>query len=149
MASRNIWMLSFVSLINDLSSKIILPLLPFFIVSLGGTGLAVGLVHGASEMIVSFMKIASGHIADRVNAKRLLVGGGYLLSAAFKLLFAFASSWPAVLFFRSGERLGKGLRAAPADSLISDSAKKGEKGAGFGFHRAFDSGALFWGQLSR
>ncbi|MBU2099931.1 MFS transporter, partial [Candidatus Micrarchaeota archaeon] len=109
---KNILVLSVVSFINDLSSKIILPLMPFFILSLGGTGLAVGLISGLSESIVSFMKIGSGYLSDKIKNKRFLVALGYFVSALSKLLFAFAVSWQHVLIFRSGERTGKGIRSA-------------------------------------
>ncbi len=144
---KNILVLSIVSFINDISSKIILPLMPFFIVSLGGTGLAVGLISGLSQSIVSVMKLASGYIADKIKHKRLLAASGYFVSAFFKLMFAFASIWQHVLVFRSGERLGKGIRSAPVDVLISKASEKGKKGSGFGFHRAFDSGGAVLGSL--
>ncbi|MBU2475846.1 MFS transporter [Candidatus Micrarchaeota archaeon] len=144
---KNILVLSVVSFINDLSSKIILPLMPFFILSLGGTGLAVGLISGLSESIVSFMKIGSGYLSDKIKNKRFLVALGYFVSALSKLLFAFAFIWQHVLIFRSGERMGKGIRSAPVDVLISNSSEKGRKGTGFGFHRAFDSAGAVIGSL--
>ncbi|PJA19814.1 MAG: MFS transporter, partial [Candidatus Diapherotrites archaeon CG_4_10_14_0_2_um_filter_31_5] len=85
--------------------------------------------------------------SDRIKHKRFLVALGYFVSAFSKLLFAFASSWQHVLIFRSGERTGKGIRSAPVDVLISKSSEKGKKGAGFGFHRAFDSAGAVLGSL--
>ncbi|MBU2100319.1 MFS transporter, partial [Candidatus Micrarchaeota archaeon] len=60
---------------------------------------------------------------------------------------AFAFIWQHVLIFRSGERMGKGIRSAPVDVLISNSSEKGRKGTGFGFHRAFDSAGAVIGSL--
>ncbi|MBD3208137.1 MAG: MFS transporter, partial [Candidatus Nealsonbacteria bacterium] len=136
---KNIWFLGLVSFINDTSSKIILPILPLFIKQIGGGGFALGLVSGLGESIASLFKIIAGYWSDKTGKRKPFVFGGYSLSALFKFLFGFAESWPQVLFFKSGERLGKGLRSAPRDAILAASTKKEKRGKGFGIHRALVS----------
>jgi MFS family permease len=152
---RNVLLLGFVSLINDTSSKIILPILPLFIAQLGGGGLAVGIISGVSDSLASLAKLFAGRWSDHKGQRKPFVFGGYAFSALAKLLLAFAASWPVVLLLRSAERLGKGLRSAPRDAILAGSTQRHNRGRGFGLHRAMDSGGavlgtfvalgLYWG----
>jgi MFS family permease len=144
---RNIILLGLVSLLNDISSEIIQPILPLFLSSLGGGSLAVGLVGGFSEGLPSLIKLLSGCWSDRMGRRKPLVIGGYGLSALGKILLAAASSWPAVFLLKSLERCGKGLRSAPRDAMISESAPESRRGRGFGLHRAMDSTGAVIGSL--
>jgi len=144
---KNILLLGLVSLLNDISSEIIQPVLPLFLSSLGGGSLAVGLVGGFSEGLPSLIKLLSGCWSDRMGRRRPLVVGGYALSALGKILLAAAQSWPAVFVLKSLERCGKGLRSAPRDAMISESAPKNSRGRGFGLHRAMDSAGAVIGSL--
>ncbi|MBD3164181.1 MFS transporter [Candidatus Woesearchaeota archaeon] len=141
----NLILLSIVSLINDFSSKMILPVLPLYIKQLGGAGLAVGLISGIGESIASFLKVLSGYWSDKYGGRKPFVLGGYFTSAVAKILFFFANSWPVVLVLRSLERTGKGLRSASRDALIAVTG--GKRGKAFGIHRAFDSGGAVLGSL--
>jgi MFS family permease len=149
MAKRknNVFWLGLVSFINDTSSKIILPVLPLFIKSIGGTGLAVGLISGLGESTASLFKIWAGYWSDKLKKRKIFVLSGYFLSALAKLLFAFSYIWPHVLLLKVLERLGKGLRSAPRDAVLADSAKQEKRGKSFGFHRAMDSGGAVLGSL--
>jgi len=152
--SLNVLLLGLVSLINDLSSEMILPILPLFIASLGGSGVAIGLIGGARDSITSLLKVFSGYLSDRTDKKKKLIFSGYLLSSVFKILLAFSKTWHHALIFIGFERIGKGLRDAPRDTIIAQSMPH-RKGRAFGIHRAFDTtGAiigsivslvLFWG----
>ncbi|MGB7572041.1 MAG: MFS transporter [Methanothrix sp.] len=144
---RNILLLGLVSLLNDISSEIIQPVLPLFIASLGGGTLAVGLVGGFSEGLPSLIKLFSGCWSDRMGRRKPLVVGGYALSALGKLLLAAAESWLAVFLAKSLERCGKGLRSGPRDAMISESVAPGGRGRGFGLHRAMDSTGAVIGSL--
>ncbi|HEY9148768.1 MAG TPA: MFS transporter [Gammaproteobacteria bacterium] len=144
---RNVLLLGIVSFINDTSSKLIIPLLPLFIGQQGGTGLAIGLVAGVSDSIASIAKLLSGYFSDRLQRRKPFVICGYLLSAVAKLLLAFSASWPQTLLLRVGERLGKGLRSAPRDALLAAATQQGNRGRGFGIHRAMDSGGALLGTL--
>ena len=139
---KNVILLGIVSFLNDLSSEMIMPILPMFITSLGGTGLSIGLIGGLRDSITSFLQVLSGYLSDRTGKRKIFVYSGYLTSAVFKLLLSFSRIWHHVLIFASLERIGKGIRTAPRDSIIADSMPK-KRGKGFGIHRAFDeSGAI-------
>ena len=144
---KNILLLGLVSLLNDVSSEIIQPILPLFLSSLGGGSLAVGLVGGFSEGLPSLIKLFSGCWSDRMGRRKPLVVGGYALSALGKILLASAQSWPAVFVLKGLERCGKGLRSAPRDAMISESASAEARGRGFGLHRAMDSAGAVIGSL--
>lgn len=136
--SKNVLLLSLASLLNDASSEIIMPILPLFITSLGGTGIAIGLIGGIRDSVASLLKLASGYISDITGKKKFLVFSGYFLSAILKFFLAFAKSWQNIFALVGLERVGKGLRDAPRDAIIAESMPQ-NRGKGFGFHRAFDN----------
>ncbi|MDM7934431.1 MAG: MFS transporter [Methanothrix sp.] len=135
----NILLLGLVSLLNDISSEIIQPILPLLITSLGGGSLAVGLIGGLSDGLPSLLQLVSGYWSDRTGKRKPLVIAGYAISAASKLLLPLSAGWQHVLLLRSLERCGKGVRTAPRDALICESADTAHRGRGFGLHRAMDS----------
>jgi MFS family permease len=137
--SKNILLLGFVSLLNDISSEIIQPILPLFIASLGGGSMAVGLIGGISDGLPSLLKVLAGYGSDRLGKRKPLVVAGYALSAVGKLLLPVAFSWQQVFLLKTLERSGKGVRSAPRDAMISESAQEGRRGRGFGLHRSMDS----------
>jgi len=134
-----IFLLGITSFITDLSSEMMMPLIPLFIVSLGGGGLVVGLAGGMGDSVASLLKVFSGYISDRVGKKKWLVMCGYTLSAFAKLIFPFAHSGYDVVGARVLERVGKGIRTAPRDALVAGYTEEGERGKGFGIHRAMDT----------
>ena len=144
---KNILLLGTVSFLNDIASKIILPILPLFIKSIGGGGMAVGIISGLGESIASLFKMLAGFLSDKYGKRKPFVFGGYTISAISKLFFAFASSWPQVLLLRSLERLGKGIRSAPRDAILAASSTKTKRGKSFGIHRAMDSGGAVLGAI--
>ena len=144
--STNIILLGLVSFINDLSSEMITPILPLFIASLGGAGIATGLVGGMRDSVTSLLKVVSGYISDKTGERKKLVFSGYLLSSIFKTLLAFSKIWQHVLFFVGLERIGKGMRDAPRDAIIAQSMPH-KKGKAFGFHRALDTAGAIFGSI--
>ena len=139
---QNVILLGLVSFLNDLSSEMILPILPRFIIMLGGSSLAIGLIGGLMESISSILKVFCGYLSDRSGKRKVFVFSGYFTSSIFKLMLAFSKTWQHVLIFMSVERVGKGLRTAPRDAIIADSIV--ERGKGFGIHRSLDTlGAIF------
>ncbi len=146
--SANIPLLGVVSFLNDLSSEMIIPILPMFITALGGAGLIVGLIGGLQESIASILKVLSGYWSDRIGRRKIFVTSGYLTSAIFKLLLASSRIWQHILLFACFNSVGKGLRTAPRDAIIADSMPEA-RGKGFGIHRALDtSGAIFGGMAA-
>lgn len=142
----NVILLGVVSFLNDLSSEMIMPILPVFIASLGGAGIAIGLIGGARDSITSFLKIASGYVADKTGHRKALVFSGYLTSSIFKVLLVTSQTWQHVLAFISFERIGKGLRDAPRDAIIAQEMPD-QKGHAFGINRAFDTAGSLAGAI--
>lgn len=136
---RNIILLGLVSLLTDLSSQMVFPLVPLYLTSvLGASAAVVGLVEGAAETTASFLKVFSGYWSDKIKKRKPFVLIGYSLSAFSKPLFALATLWPVVLGVRVFERIGKGLRSAPRDAIVADSAEKEVWGKAYGFQRSMD-----------
>lgn len=144
--SINVILLGMVSLLNDTSSEMIMPILPMFITALGGSGVAIGLIGGFRDSIANILKVFCGYFSDKLGKRKIFVSSGYLTSAFFKLMLFFSRIWQHVLLISSFERIGKGLRTAPRDAIIADSMKK-KRGKGFGVHRAFDTSGAILGSL--
>jgi MFS family permease len=145
---RNIFFLGLVSLFTDISSEMIYPLLPVFLISVLGVGPTfVGLVEGVAEATASFLKLFSGWISDRRQKRKFLVVSGYTLSTLTRPLVAVATAGWHVLFIRFLDRVGKGIRTSPRDALIADSTPELEYGKAFGFQRALDHTGAVIGPL--
>ncbi|MCL6558803.1 MAG: MFS transporter [Firmicutes bacterium] len=136
---KNIVILGLVSLLTDVSSEMVYPLLPLFLTGLGATPSIIGIIEGIAESLASLLKVYSGYIADKYRKRKRLTIIGYGTSVLNKVLLAAASSWAWVLCARVIDRFGKGIRTAPRDVLIAEAAKENEKGRAFGLHRAMDT----------
>jgi MFS family permease len=141
---RPVWLLGWVSLVTDMASEMIYPLLPLFLTRvLGASALSLGVIEGVAEAASSVLKIAAGRLADRTGAPKRIVLAGYGLSGAVRPLVAFVTSWTQVLGLRFVDRLGKGIRGAPRDAMLAHFAPPHLRGRAYGFHRAMDhSGAV-------
>jgi len=145
---KNVFILGLVSFFNDLASEMIYPIIPIFLTSVLNASIPViGLIEGIAEGVASISKYVFGAYSDYVKRRKPFVVGGYACSALSKLLIGFAFAWPLVLIARIMDRLGKGLRTAPRDSLLLENATSENKGFIFGFHRAFDSLGAVLGPL--
>jgi MFS family permease len=145
---RNVFAISLVSLLNDVTSEIIYPLLPIFLSStLGASAKAIGIIEGSAESVSSLLKLFAGYLSDRMHKRKLLVVSGYALAAIVRPLLAFATVWQHVLAIRVADRVGKGLRTAPRDAMIADTVLPQHRGIAFGFHRAMDHGGAVIGPL--
>jgi MFS family permease len=145
---RNVWALSGTSFCNDVSSEMILNLLPLFLANVLGVGTAViGLIEGVAESTASLLKVFFGNLSDRMGSRKPLTVGGYLLSTLAKPVFYLAGSWGVVAGARWADRVGKGVRTAPRDALIADSIPPESRGLAFGLHRAADTGGAVLGLL--
>lgn len=146
--TANVVVLGIVSLFTDVSSEMILPILPFFLTQvLFASPLIVGIVEGTADSVVSFMKIFSGVFSDASGKRKRFVGAGYGLSTAMKVLFPFAQNWPEFFAMRVVERTGKGIRDAPRDALLTESTPPETRGKAFGFHRSMDTAGAIAGPL--
>lgn len=145
---RNVWILTTASFLTDLSSEMVIHLLPLFLANvLGVRTLTIGLIEGVAETTASLVKLLSGRYSDRLGRRKWLTVAGYGLSTAAKPFLALATSWTAVLGIRFVERTGKGIRTAPRDALIADSIDKKQRGLAFGLHRAGDTAGAAGGLL--
>jgi MFS family permease len=106
---------------------------------------AIGVIEGVAEATANLMRLGSGFWADRIGRSKPFVYFGYGLSAVVKPVLALATSWQFVLGVRFADRIGKGLRSAPRDSLVAASTPREQVGKAFGFHRAMDTAGAFVG----
>ncbi len=145
---RTVVALGVVSFLTDLSSEMIYPLLPVFLVDVLGAGaIALGTIEGIAESTASVLKVASGWWTDRMRRRKPLVVAGYGLSGAVRPLIGLAAAWPVVVMLRFGDRVGKGLRTSPRDALITDVTPPERRGAAYGLHRAMDHAGAVAGPL--
>ena len=141
---RNVWVVTITSFLTDISSEMIINLIPLFLSNVLGVRIGVvGLIEGIAETTSSLLKIFSGWLSDRLGERKWLTVAGYALSTLAKPLLYFANTWAWVLGVRFADRVGKGIRTAPRDALIADSIDERHRGLAFGLHRAGDTaGAL-------
>jgi MFS family permease len=137
---RNLWAVSLTSFFTDVSSEMVFHLLPLYLSTvLGVKANVIGLLEGMAESIASLLKLVAGNLSDRWKARKGLAVAGYALSACAKPFFGLAATWGQVATARWLERVGKGVRTAPRDALLADSASKERRGFVFGLHRAADT----------
>ena len=145
---QNVLRLGYVSLFTDVSTEMILGVLPIFIVKdLGATAAILGLIEGVAEAVNYAFRVFAGVLTDRIGRRKSFVLIGYGLSSIAKPLFAVANSWSQAFGVRVIDRAGKGTRTSPRDALISDSIAKAEAGKGFGLHRSLDQLGAVLGPL--
>lgn len=149
--NKNVIFTGFTSLFTDISSEMIYPLIQAFMTTIlknqtALIGPILGTIEGIAESTASILKLFSGYLSDKIKKRKILAIIGYALSGFGKILF-FIPNWISVFSARLLDRVGKGIRTAPRDALISDSVKKEEKGKSFGFQRAMDFTGAFLGTL--
>lgn len=137
--SRTVWLLSFVSLFTDTASEALYPVMPLYLKSVGFSIVWIGVLEGVAEFVAGLSKGYFGKWSDLSGKRVPFVQAGYALSAVCKpLMVAFtAPLW--IFFVRATERLGKGIRSAARDALLSDEATPENKATVFGFHRSMDT----------
>jgi MFS family permease len=137
--SKNLVVLTLVSLTQDAASDLLYPLLPLLLVGvIGAAPLALGIIEGCAEAAAGFTKLYAGRFSDKVGRKPFVVAG-YTLAGLGKVFVVLATTWPLVFFGRVTDRIGKGMRSSPRDALINDSVDTKDLGKAFGFHRAGDN----------
>jgi len=145
---RTVWLLGLISLVNDAASDMIYPLVPLYLTSVLMAGpKTLGLIEGIAEAGGSLLKLLAGVMADRTKHMKVWVVFGYGVAGAARPLIAFATSWLGVLACRFADRVGKGLRTAPRDALLTLSVAPNQRGLAFGFHRAMDNFGAVIGPL--
>ena len=143
---HNVRMLGWTSLLTDAGSEMILPILPLFLKSaLGASMISIGIIEGVAEATANFLRIGSGFFADKIGKSKPLVFAGYAISAVAKPLLAIVPTWHAVLGVRFADRVGKGIRSAPRDSIVAASTPKKIYGKAYGYHRSMDTAGAIIG----
>lgn len=144
---RTVVVLGVVSLLTDVAADMVMPLLPAFLVSIGGGARALGLIEGAATATSALMKFAVGSLSDHVHRKKPLVLFGYALANAARPLLALAGAPWQVLAVRFVDRVGKGVRTAPRDALLARESDPKHRALAFGFHRSMDNAGAVLGPL--
>lgn len=144
-----VWGLGLVSLLTDIASDMVYPLLPKLLEGIGGGALALGVMEGVAELTSAVLKVGSGTLVDRGVRAGALVVGGYGIAALARPALSVATAPWQVVVLRSIDRLGKGIRSAPRDSILARSVDAAHRGLAFSVHRALDNlGAVIGGGLS-
>ena len=145
---RNVWAVSFTSFFMDISSEMVVNILPLFLSNvLGVKTNIIGLIEGVAEATASLLKLFSGWLSDKLHSRKWLAVLGYGISALSKPLFLLTGAWGSIAGARWADRVGKGIRTAPRDALVADSIEPRQRGLAFGFHRAADTAGAMLGLL--
>jgi MFS family permease len=142
----NIWIVTATSFLTDVSSEMLVYLIPLFLSNVLGVRMAfIGLIDGVAETTASLVKIYSGALSDKLGKRKWLAVLGYGISTVAKPFLYFANAWGWVLGIRFADRVGKGIRTAPRDALVAASTDGTNRGLAFGLHRAGDTAGAFLG----
>lgn len=145
---RQVWILGFVSFLNDIASEMLYPVLPTFLTQiLGASPAVVGLIEGFAEGSAAVFKGIFGRLSDRLGRRKPFVVAGYSCSALSKLVIALSTVWPLVLAGRILDRFGKGVRTGARDAMLVDASTDRNRGLVFGIHRSLDSAGAVIGPL--
>lgn len=135
----NVIILGLVSFFSDISAEMVYPIIPLYLTSaFGATPALIGLIEGIAESLASLLKVFSGYVTDKWGKKKPVAFVGYAAGLLYKAALIFAGSWAGILGARIIDRVGKGIRTAPRDVMVSDSADKDHLGNAFGVHKALD-----------
>lgn len=145
---RNVIGLGFVSFFTDISTEMILSILPIYIIKeLGGSRAVLGLIEGIAQALNYILRTISGIISDKIGRRKVVVFIGYSISNLTKPFLGFAKTWVDALVIRTADRIGKGVRTSARDALLSESISEKRLGMAFGIHRAMDQSGAVIGPL--
>ena len=144
----NIVFLGLISFFMDVSTEMVYPLIPVYLTTVfGATPVLVGMIEGIAESLASLLKVWSGYLSDRFRKKKAIAFVGYSTGLVYKVALLLAGSWGGILAARVVDRFGKGIRTAPRDVMVSESAVPGKEGMSFGLHKALDMAGASLGIL--
>ena len=145
---RNIFALGFVSFFTDMSSEMVLSILPTFLLGLPGASVVLlGFIEGTAEALSYALRAVSGVFSDKFRRRKVFVLVGYGVSNAVKPLFAVARAPLDVFLIRVSDRVGKAVRTSPRDALLCASVSEKRRGSAFGLHRALDQAGAIVGPV--
>ena len=145
--NRNIFFSGLTSFFTDTAVKMVYSVMPMFLLSIGASKTSLSLIEGIAESTASLLKAFSGFWSDKIGKNKPFMLFGYGLSALIMPLYAFVYAPIHVLYLRFTERVGKGIRTAPRDSLIAGSVTNKETGKSFGIQKAMDNSGAILGPL--
>ena len=145
---KNVFFTGLTSFFTDTSTKMVYSVMPLFLMSIGASKTLISLIEGIAESTASLVKALSGYWSDKIGKNKPFMLIGYAVTALITPLYSFVGKPIEVLFYRFFERIGKGVRAAPRDSLISGTVTKKDAGKNFGFHKAMDNSGAILGPLA-
>lgn len=145
--TRTVWILSIVSLFNDISSEILYPVMPLFLSSIGFSSVLIGMLEGFAEATAGLSKGYFGRWSDSIGRRLPFVNAGYLMSALSKPMMAAFTNPVWIFSARATDRLGKGVRTAARDAILSDESTPENKGKVFGFHKGMDTAGATIGPI--
>lgn len=146
---RNVTVLGIVSFFTDFSTEMISGMLPSFIVAeLGASKALLGGIEGSAELVSYAFRLVSGSLSDKFRSRKFFILFGYGLSTISKPFFSVSFNWIDALIVRISDRIGKGVRTAPRDALISDSVTETTSGKAFGIHRTLDQTGAIAGPIA-
>lgn len=146
--TKNTFLLTFTSLFADISTEMLYPVLPIFLTQvLGAGGAVVGIVEGVAVAMQNIIQGVSGAFSDKLRKRKPVAIFGYTLAALSKPFIGLSTSWWGVFGARSVDRLGSGIRSAPRDALVANSADEKSRGKAFGLEGIGDNLGAFLGPL--
>ena len=145
--SPNVFYTGIVSFLTDTATKMVYSVMPMFLMSIGASKTSLSLIEGIAESTASLLKAFSGYWSDKIGKNKPFMLIGYGFSTLIMPLYALVVSPIHVLLLRFVERVGKGIRTAPRDSLVAGSAGDNDTGKSFGLHKAMDNSGAILGPL--
>ena len=145
---RNVFILAFVALASGFGQDLITPVLPGYLTLLGVSHAGIGLIDGLLQGATSLFRFVSGVLSDRFKNRKRFVFLGYALSSVSRPLLAIAGAFGSAAILRTLDGVGKGMKDAPRDALVADSAGAAVRGRAFGFHRLVDTAGSVFGPLA-
>ena len=145
--NKNIFFTGLTSFLTDTSAKMVYSVMPMFLLSIGASKTSLSLIEGIAESTAALIKSLSGFWSDKIGKNKPFMLIGYGLSALIMPLYFFVATPLHVLYLRFIERVGKGIRTAPRDSLVAGSVSNGETGKSFGVQKAMDNMGAIVGPL--
>jgi MFS family permease len=137
--TRNILLLGIISLLTDVSSEMLFPLIPLFLDAAGYGIIAIASVEAIAQITTGGAKFFFGHFSDRMKKRKVFVQLGYIVAAIAKPVMALSPSLNTVSSMRFLDRMGKGIRTAPRDAILTSETSHSDRGTVFGFHRGMDT----------
>jgi MFS family permease len=145
--TRGVFGIGVSSLFSDLGHEAATSVLPVLLAAMGAPAFALGLIEGIADGLSSFAKLAGGWMADRPRWRKVIAGGGYLITGLSTFAYGFAQSWPLLLIARALGWAGRGAKGPSRDALLSDAVAPNQVGRAFGFERSMDTLGAVMGPL--